>query len=94
MGNKKDLETNEIVSDENDFEVEKNYRTVSEEQGKELAEELKCEFFEVSAKENINIEEAFMYLAKNVYDIKKNMKPTDSTAQTLRKKGIKKKCDC
>ena len=95
VGNKKDLEINEIVNDENDLDnSEKNYRTVSEEQGKELAEELKCEFFEVSAKENINIEEAFMCLAKNVYNIKKNMKVIDSNTQTLRKKNSKKKCDC
>lgn len=94
VGNKKDLEINEIVSDENDLEDEKNYRTVSEAQGKELAEELKCEFFEISAKENINIEEAFMCLAKNVYDVKKNMKVIESNAKTLRKNISKKKCDC
>ena len=76
------------------MEGEKNYRTVSEAQGKELAEELKCEFFEISAKENINIEEAFMCLAKNVYDIKKNMKVTESNTKTLRKNTSKKKCDC
>jgi len=52
-------------------------RVVSEEQGRALAQELGIPFIETSAKSNINVEEAFFSLAR---DIKKQM--IDSAATT------------
>jgi Ras-related protein Rab-8A len=52
-------------------------RVVSEEQGKALAQELGIPFIETSAKSNINVEEAFFSLAR---DIKKQL--IDSAATT------------
>lgn len=46
-------------------------RVISSEQGQQLADELGIPFFEVSAKDNINIDEAFYKL---VSDIKASMK--------------------
>ena len=55
IGNKIDLET----------------RAVSEEQGRALADIWKCGYFETSAKEFINIEEAFLTLAELVIQQKR-----------------------
>lgn len=39
-------------------------RQVTEEEGKKMAQEMGIEFFEVSAKEDVNIKETFNFLAK------------------------------
>lgn len=41
-------------------------RAVSTEEGQRLAQELNMHFYETSAKENTNIEEVFLHMAKNV----------------------------
>ena len=42
------------------------HRTVEAERGQKLAEHFDMPFFEVSCKENINIEEAFLTLARRI----------------------------
>ena len=60
-------------------------RTVSKEQGQALADELGIPFLEVSAKANINIEEAFFSLAN---DIKKRIIDTSSKEASGGSSGV------
>ncbi|MCJ1394442.1 Nuclear control of ATPase protein 2 [Xylographa bjoerkii] len=53
-------------------------RAVSRERGQQLADELNIPFLEVSAKSNINVEQAFFSLAR---DIKKKISETQKTDQ-------------
>lgn len=43
-------------------------RKVSYEEGKAMAESIGLNFFEVSAKENVNIQDTFIYMAKEIKD--------------------------
>eukprot|EP00042_Codosiga_hollandica_P032604 m.209947 g.209947 ORF g.209947 m.209947 type:complete len:204 (-) comp53954_c0_seq5:369-980(-) len=54
-------------------------RVVTQEQGRKLASEFGVRFYETSAKENINIEEAFMQMARAIKqkDVPEPVKPTD-----------------
>lgn len=61
-----------LIGNKCDWETK---RTVSSEQGQQLADELGIPFLEVSAKSNINIEKAFYSLAS---DIKKAMESSRS----------------
>ena len=45
-------------------------RQVPKERGEELAKKLKMLFFEISAKENINVDEAFRTLMKQVLKVR------------------------
>lgn len=61
LGNKVDLLTNEPAMEE----LKANGHThVTTQEGKQLAEEYGVEFFETSAKENTNVDEAFGSIAK------------------------------
>jgi small GTP-binding protein len=61
FGNKKTCKI--LVGNKCDME---HNRKIATEDGQALAEELKLNFFETSAKENLNVEEVFMTLAKNI----------------------------
>jgi Ras-related protein Rab-8A len=69
-------------------------RKISREQGEALARELEMPFFEASAKNNINVQEAFAYIAKEIKD-KRQADPM-GTASAVRvgetKKAGRKKC--
>ncbi|CAG8807011.1 6100_t:CDS:2, partial [Racocetra persica] len=55
---------NKILIGNNCHEIEK--RVITKEQGQALADELKIKFLETSAEANINVEEAFFTLARDV----------------------------
>jgi Ras-related protein Rab-8A len=75
VGNKVDLESNRIVSIED---------------GGKLANEYNFSFFETSAKENINVEEAFLDLTKEML----NRTKTKVRADSLTKKQMSKTKKC
>lgn len=68
-------------------------RKITREQGEALARELEMPFFEASAKNNINVQEAFAHIAK---DIKDKRLADPMGAATVRvgdtKKPARKKC--
>jgi Ras-related protein Rab-8A len=65
VGNKVDLLNDERVI----AELEANNKTpVRTQEGQELADEYGVQFFETSAKENINVEEAFNCIAKETME--------------------------
>ena len=51
-----------IVGNKSDLEKQ---RLIYREEGEELASILKCPFFEISAKENINVEDVFCAIVRN-----------------------------
>lgn len=69
-------------------------RKITREQGEALARELEMPFFEASAKNNINVQEAFAHIAKDIKD--KRMADPMGVAATVRvgdtKKPGRKKC--
>mgnify|MGYP003295242826 CR=1 FL=1 len=78
LGNKCDLEEN---------------REVNTADGQKYAEKNNSPFFEVSAKTNTNVKEAFEKVIKDTYEMKKGLSDTGS-GQKLSKKGNKKKNNC
>lgn len=61
-------------------------REVTAEEGKALAQEFNCSFFETSAKENINVTEAFTQITKKVVEIQ------NSDEGKKEKQGKRKRC--
>eukprot|EP00761_Pharyngomonas_kirbyi_P003155 gb/GECH01003159.1/.p1 GENE.gb/GECH01003159.1/~~gb/GECH01003159.1/.p1 ORF type:complete len:192 (+),score=45.90 gb/GECH01003159.1/:1-576(+) len=74
-----------VVGNKCDLEEE---REVSKEKGKELADKMGCPFLEASAKDRINIDEAFELLGREVFKFRQNH--PDEGDVTL--KSDKKKC--
>lgn len=52
----------------NKCDVDASERKVATEKGRALADEYKIKFFETSAKLNVNVDEAFMAIAKDIVD--------------------------
>jgi small GTP-binding protein len=71
-------------------------RKVSYEEGQTLAQELNLSFFEASAKENLNVEEVFTSLAKNIMKDEGNLTKIQKnfylTKENDKKKKIIEKC--
>ena len=96
VGNKVDLDTNVLNNQDNENYINSK-REVSEKDGKELADSLNCPFFETSAKEDINVTDAFMCLINNVYNIKKTATVNSDTSSQItldNKNKTKKNCSC
>ena len=66
-------------------------RVVSEKEGQELAKKYKIPFIETSAKESLNVKDAFLKVIQGIYtrELKKNQKTNDKN-----KKGNKKSSGC
>ena len=85
IGNKADLEDERIITQEN---------------GENLSEEYNLKFYETSCKTGANIEECFMDMANELYNImdekfnknKKESKENSESLQIEKKGGKKKKC--
>lgn len=58
-------------------------RAISTEQGQQLANDLGIPFLEVSAKNNINVEEAFYSLASDIKKVMDNSKAEQSDSQNI-----------
>jgi len=67
--NKEDTTINLILLG-NKCDLPDNDRVVTYENGKDYSNELQCTFFECSAKDNINVTEAFEALVKNARESK------------------------
>jgi len=72
----------------------KEERVVEEQEGKDLAEEYGCPFFETSAKENINIVEAFHQVAREIIAANTDDTMGGTVAAGTTKAGKPKKSGC
>ena len=79
VGNKKDLEEK---------------RKVTKEAGENCANKYGISFFEVSAKDNINIEELFLDITKSLLEKNENVMSDDKIILNINKNSIKKKKKC
>lgn len=61
-------------------------RKVSYEEGYQLAQEFNLNFFESSAKDNINVHESFLLLATQILELNKNNKTTQECGHSAQKK--------
>ena len=64
-----------------------NLREVNYDEGKALAEEAKIPFYEISAKENTNINEAIQELIFKIDVVRKNEMKTSKNSQHLEEKN-------
>ena len=75
---KEEIETNyktlsSIILVANKIDLDQSEWKVSTEEGKEAAEKMNIPFFEVSAKENTNLDEMFDYIINDVYQKKRSV---------------------
>ena len=68
-------------------------REVSKEEGKQLADEFNMNFFETSAKDDINVKEAFENLIKEIINNKKNLNSENKELIKDDNKDKKNKCN-
>ena len=82
-----------LVGNKSDLETE---RQIKKEQGEKLSEQIGMKFFEVSAKDGTNVEEAFQVLVNEIMNFaKKNGTENKRTSQVLSsKKTLKEKKNC
>ena len=69
-------------------------KKISSEQGEALAKELSMEFFETSAKSNINVDETFYFIAKEIKDKGLSKGPGPRDAIDLRNSQLPQKKGC
>ncbi|CAH0702846.1 unnamed protein product [Spodoptera exigua] len=62
----------------NKCDVHENHRAVPKERGQKIADDFDMPFFEVSCKSNINIEEAFLTLARKIREYRETKVPKDN----------------
>jgi len=63
-----------------------NRRVISKEDGEKLAREYNLNYFETSAKENVNIQETFSYLTKEIYNLAEKNNNRTTLDPTKKKK--------
>ena len=82
-----------LVGNKSDLETE---RQIKKEQGEKLSEQIGMKFFEVSAKDGTNVEEAFQVLVNEIMNFaKKNGTINKRSSQVLStKKTLKEKKNC
>eukprot|EP00049_Salpingoeca_infusionum_P010165 m.171954 g.171954 ORF g.171954 m.171954 type:complete len:120 (+) comp14565_c0_seq12:754-1113(+) len=68
-----------LVGNKVDLQAE---RDVSTEEGQQLASEIDCPFFEISAKHDINVQEAFAALATCIIQKQRGKPPNDNNLVT------------
>ena len=67
-------------------------RVINKEEGKSLAQKYGIHFFEISSKDNINIEKAFYDIAEQIIEKDKGKKVFNSNIELNKK--LKKKSEC
>lgn len=82
-----------IVGNKCDLEAE---RTVSTQEGQEMAKVYDCPFFETSAKSRTNVDEAYLELVKEIrrFEAKKKAKPADGDDSSAPKEKTEGKSGC
>lgn len=83
----------------NKCDIPENKRVIEEERGRELARELDMPFLETSAKEGVNVDEAFEVVAKLIMerDKQKENKNVDNNVVDVRRESLQtkeSKCSC
>eukprot|EP01125_Pyxidicula_operculata_P001276 TRINITY_DN1117_c0_g1_i1.p1 TRINITY_DN1117_c0_g1~~TRINITY_DN1117_c0_g1_i1.p1 ORF type:complete len:140 (+),score=44.90 TRINITY_DN1117_c0_g1_i1:289-708(+) len=71
-----------LLANKCDLEPE---RQVTKEEGSELAKKIGASFFEGSAKERINVDEAFFQLVRNIRSIREAAAPKDAKGASMEK---------
>ena len=72
--------------------IDTDERTVTKEEGEALAQKFKLKFFEASAKEKINVDEAFDQIIKDISEVYESSKNEGIQITAKDKKEKKKKC--
>lgn len=82
-----------IVGNKCDLEAE---RSVSTQEGQEMAKVYDCPFFETSAKSRTNVDEAYLELVKEIrrFEAKKKAKPAEGEAAAAPKEKSDGKSGC
>ncbi|KAL0832682.1 hypothetical protein ABMA28_000868 [Loxostege sticticalis] len=84
----------------NKCDVHENHRAVPKERGQKIADDFDMPFFEVSCKSNINIEEAFLTLARKIREYRESkadafeLKERDNVIKPSESETDVSKCSC